>query len=67
MNLCQAGAKQPAGVVTDCRGTNPMNRLSLADLKAKANVVVNVEAIKGGSLDDCHGAVVTKPTSGQGH
>jgi hypothetical protein len=45
---------------------NPMNRLSLADLKAKANVVKNVEAIKGGALDNCHTPpVVTKPTSGQ--
>jgi hypothetical protein len=41
-----------------------MNRLSLADIKAKAKVVANVEAIKGGDADSCHG--VTKPTSGQG-
>ncbi|WP_460939892.1 hypothetical protein [Spirosoma humi] len=31
-----------------------MNRLSLADLKAKANVVANVEAIKGGAAEACH-------------
>lgn len=40
-----------------------MNRLSLAELKAKANVVANVEAIKGGNLDNCHGATVSSPTS----
>lgn len=31
-----------------------MNRLSLADLKAKANVIANVEAIKGGNAAGCH-------------
>lgn len=43
-----------------------MKRLSLAELKAKANVVANVEAIKGGEMDGCHpiqGPVVTAPSS----
>lgn len=32
-----------------------MQRLSLAELKAqKNNVVANLEAIKGGNLDNCH-------------
>lgn len=34
---------------------NTMNRLSLADLKAQSNNVVdNLEAIKGGNADACH-------------
>jgi hypothetical protein len=35
---------------------NIMKRLSLEELKAqKGNVAPNLEAISGGSLDDCHG------------
>ncbi len=30
------------------------NRLSLAELKAKANVVTNTEFITGGTNDGCH-------------
>ncbi|GAB3805728.1 hypothetical protein GCM10028819_39530 [Spirosoma humi] len=41
-------------MVVECGGLNRMNRLSLADLKAKANVVANVEAIKGGAAEACH-------------
>lgn len=35
-----------------------MKRLSLAELKAQSgNVVANLEAIKGGNADGCHGAL----------
>jgi DNA-directed RNA polymerase subunit RPC12/RpoP len=33
---------------------NSMKRLSLEELKAKTNVVANLEAIKGGTTDGCH-------------
>ena len=38
-----------------------MKRLSLAELKAKANVVANVEAIKGGEMAECHNGSCAPP------
>ena len=42
-----------------------MKRLSLAELKAQSgNVVANLEAIKGGNLDNCHTPSILPPPSG---